>query len=81
MTESVLLFIRLHTLVQLDDMTPDEPHEIREVRHSGLVSNVVEHVLVVHYKGRVRVSHKYACFQAWTQISETVTQENKYINK
>lgn len=49
----VLLFIRLHTFVQLDDVTPDEPDEVREVGNSGLVSNVVEHVLVVHYRGRV----------------------------
>ena len=42
------LFIGLNTLVQLDDMTADEPHQVAEVRHGRLVSDVVQHVLVVH---------------------------------
>lgn len=43
-----LLFISLHTLVQLDDVASDEPDQIGEVRHGRFVPDVVEHVLVVH---------------------------------
>lgn len=36
-----LLFISLHTLVQLDDMAADEPDQIGEVRHGCFVPDVV----------------------------------------
>lgn len=42
------LFIRLHTLVQFDDMAADEPDQVAEIRDCRLISDVVQHVLVVH---------------------------------
>lgn len=42
------LFVRLHTLVQFDDVAADEPHQVAEIRDGRLVPDVVQHVLVVH---------------------------------
>lgn len=36
-----LLFISLHTLVQLDDVASNEPDQIGEVRHGRFVPDVV----------------------------------------
>lgn len=51
-----LLFVRLHALVQLDDVAADEPHQVGEVRHGRFVPDVVQHVLVIHCRGRGDVS-------------------------
>lgn len=42
------LFVRLHALVQFDDVAADEPHQVTEIWHRRLITNVVQHVLVVH---------------------------------
>lgn len=42
------LFVRLHTLVQFDDMAADKPDQVAEIRDGRLVSDIVQHVLVVH---------------------------------
>lgn len=42
------LFVCLHTLVQFDDMAADEPDQVAEIRDCRLISDVVQHVLVVH---------------------------------
>lgn len=46
--EKHLLFIRLYTLVQFDDVAADKPDQVTEIWDRGLISNVVQHVLVVH---------------------------------
>lgn len=43
-----LLFISLYTLIQLDDVAAYEPHQVGEVGHGCFVSDVVQHVLVIH---------------------------------
>lgn len=43
-----LLLICLNAVVQLYDMATDEPDEVGEVRDGRLVSNIVQHRLVVH---------------------------------
>lgn len=53
---SLLLFVRLHTLVQLDDVAADEPHQVGEVGHGRFVPDVVQHVLVIHCRARGDVS-------------------------
>lgn len=55
------LFISLHTLVQLDDVAADEPDQVTEIRDRRLVPDVVQHVLVVHWRrrgGRERSSYR-----------------------
>lgn len=42
------LFVRLHTLVQFDDVAADKPDQVAEIRDGRLVSDIVQHVLVVH---------------------------------
>lgn len=44
------LFICLHTLIQFNDMAADEPDQVAEIRDRCLISDVVQHVLVVHWK-------------------------------
>lgn len=61
-----LLFICLHTLVQLDDMTADKPDQVTEIWDRCLISNVVQHVLVVHWR-------------VWEQQREDFTEDaHKY---
>ena len=45
-----LLFICLHTLVQLDDMAANKPDQVAEIWNGCLISDVVQHVLVVHWR-------------------------------
>ena len=45
-----LLFVRLYTLVQFDNMAANKPDQVAEVRDCCLVSDIVQHVLVVHWR-------------------------------
>lgn len=45
-----LLFICLHTLVQFDNMAPNKPDQVAEIWDCCLISYVVQHVLVVHWR-------------------------------
>lgn len=47
-----LLFIRLNTLIQLDDVAADKPHQVTEIWDCSFIPNVVQHVLVVHWRRR-----------------------------
>lgn len=46
------LFVRLHTLVQFDDVAADEPDQVAEIRDGSLVPDIVQHVLVVHCENK-----------------------------
>ena len=43
-----LLLICLHTVIEFDHVAPNEPDQIGKVRDSGLVSDIVQHGLVIH---------------------------------
>lgn len=45
-----LLLICLHTLVQFDDVAANKPNQVAEIRDCCLISDVVQHVLVVHWR-------------------------------
>lgn len=42
------LFVRLHTLVQFDDVAADKPDQVAEIGDGRFVPDIVQHVLVVH---------------------------------
>ena len=45
-----LLFVRLYTLIQFDNMAANKPDQVAEIRDCCLVSDVVQHVLVIHWR-------------------------------
>lgn len=59
------LFVRLHTLVQFDDVAADKPHQVAEIRDGRLVPNVVQHVLVVHCGDKASA---LGSDQVWCQV-------------
>lgn len=62
-----LLFICLHTLVQFDDMAANKPDQVAEIWDRCLISDVVQHVLVVHWRDEgqdmvvIKAAHTLIC--------------------
>lgn len=60
-----LLFISLHTVIQLYHVASDKPNQVGEIRDSSFISNVMQHRLVVHWREIVKKINQLPIFFNW----------------
>lgn len=78
-----LLFVCLNAVVQLYHVAPDEPDQVGEVRDGCLVSNIVQHRLVVHWRQTGCYHHWYISpqtLQKWIPSSNSLLATGAKIN-